>query len=127
MSTELPVKVLPPDGPGPNGREPPSSIRPRFSRRRLALAFAVAALSDGLSFFLTPVPPLQWAADGVTALLLFMVLGWQWVLLPGLVMETIPGLNVFPFWVLVVGAVAVWGSPRLKLKAVMPSGKGTAC
>jgi hypothetical protein len=46
-----------------------------------------------------------------------MVLGWQWILLPGLVMEAIPGLNVFPFWMLVVGAVAVWGNPRRKLKA----------
>jgi hypothetical protein len=117
MTTGLPVKVLPPEDSGPNGREPLSSIRPRFSKRRLVLAFAVAALSDGLSFFLTPVPPLQWAADGVTALLLFMVLGWQWILLPGLVMEAIPGLNVFPFWMLVVGAVAVWGNPRRKLKA----------
>jgi hypothetical protein len=123
MSTELPVKVLTPEGPGPNGREPQSSIRPRFSKGRLALAFAVAALSDGLSFFLTPVPPLQWVADGVTALLLFMVLGWQWILLPGLVMEAIPALNVFPFWVLVVGAVAVWGTARPKLKSIVPAGK----
>ncbi len=126
MSTELPVKVLPPEDPGPSGREKQSSIRPRFSTRRLALAFAVAALSDVLSFFLTPAPPLQWAADGVTAILLFMVLGWQWILLPGLIMEAIPGLNVIPFWVLVVVAVAVWGTPRLTLKAVMPFGKGSA-
>ncbi len=126
MTTELPVKVLPPESPGPNGKEPPSSILPRFSKRRLALAFAVAALSDGLSFFLTPVPPLQWAADGVTALLLFVVLGWQWILLPGLVMEAIPGLNVIPFWVLVVGAVAVWGTARPNLKSMVPSGTGSA-
>jgi MFS superfamily sulfate permease-like transporter len=126
MRTEATVEARPPEEPSPRAKEPQSSIRPRFSRRRLALAFAVAALSDGLSFFLTPVPPLQWAADGVTALLLFMVLGWQWILLPGLVMEAIPGLNVFPFWVLVVGAVAVWGTARPKLKAVMPSGQGSA-
>jgi hypothetical protein len=118
MSTELPVKVLPSEGPGPSGREPQSSIRPRFSKGRLALAFSIAALSDVLSFFLAPVPPLQWAADGVTAVLLFMVL-------PGLVMEAIPGLNVLPFWVLVVGAVAMWGTARPNLKAMVPSGKGS--
>ena len=73
---------------------------------------AVAALSDGLSFFLTPVPPLQWLVDGVTALLLFMVLGWQWMLLPGLIVEAIPVVNIFPFWVLVVGAVAMWGTAK---------------
>jgi hypothetical protein len=123
MSTKLPVKDLPPEDPGPSGRKPQSSIRHHFSKRRLALAFTIAALSDGLSFVLTPVPPLQWAADGLTALLLFMVLGWQWILLPGLIMEAIPGLNVFPFWLLVVGAAAMWGTVRPNLKSLVPSGK----
>jgi MFS superfamily sulfate permease-like transporter len=88
----------------------------RFSRRRLALAFAMAGLADGISFFLTLTPPLQWAIDLVTAILLFVVLGWQWILLPGLIMEAIPGLYVFPFWVLVVGAAAMWGTARPKMK-----------
>jgi MFS superfamily sulfate permease-like transporter len=92
--------------------------RPRFSGRRLALAFTMAALADGLSVLLTFTPPVQWAADLVTAILLFMVLGWQWILLPGLVMESIPGLYIFPFWVLVVGAVAVWGTARPELKSM---------
>jgi len=47
-----------------------------------------------------------------------MVLGRQWILLPGLIMEAIPGLYVFPFWVLVVGAVAMWGTARPKLESV---------
>ncbi len=81
------------------------------------MAFALAALADGLSIFLTLTPPVQWAADLVTAILLFMVLGWQWILLPGLIMEAIPGLYVFPFWVLVVGAVAMWGTARPKLNS----------
>ena len=88
--------------------------RLRFSRERLILAFTVAALADGLSFFLTLTPPVQWAVDLVTAIVLFMMLGWQWILLPGLIMEAIPGLYVFPFWVLVVGAVVMWGSARPK-------------
>ena len=113
MSTKVPVEVLPPDTPTGHGREPQLlPLRPRFSRKRLALAFAFAALADGLSFFLTFTPPAQWAADLVTAILLFMVLGRQWILLPGLIMEAIPGLCVFPFWVLVVGAVAMWGTAR---------------
>jgi hypothetical protein len=95
--------------------EPQALPRPRFSRRRLALAMTLAALADGVSLFLTFTPPVQWAADLVTAMLLFMVLGWQWILLPGLIMEAIPGLYVFPFWVLVVGAVAMWGTARPKL------------
>ncbi len=62
---------------------------------------------------MTFTPPVQWVADLVTAILLFMVLGRQWIL-PGLIMEAIPGLYVFPFWVLVVGAVSVWGTAQPK-------------
>jgi len=86
----------------------------RLSKRRLALAFAVAGISDLLSVWLTFAPPIEWALDFTTALVLFAVLGWQWLLLPGLIMEAIPGVYVFPFWVLVVGAVAVWGTARPK-------------
>ena len=46
-----------------------------------------------------------------TALLLFLVLGRQWLLVPGLALEAIPGLGVLPFWLLVVGAIAVLGTP----------------
>jgi hypothetical protein len=120
MTTELPVEVPPPGESSPLGKQPHPSTGLRLSWKKLALAFAVAALSDGLSLYLTPVPPLQWAADGVTALVLFVVLGWQWILLPGLVLEAIPALNVFPFWVLVVGAVAMWGTVRPNLKSMVP-------
>ncbi len=112
-----PVEALPPETPIPRSEESQPPPRSRYSRRRLALAFALAALADGLSILLTLTPPVQWAADLVTAILLFMVLGWQWILLPGLIMEAIPGLYVFPFWVLVVGAVAIWGTARPKLNS----------
>jgi hypothetical protein len=81
-------------------------------KKRLAAAFAVAAISDGLSFWLVIAPPVQWAVDLVTALLLFLLLGRRWVILPGLIAEAIPGLNIFPFWLLVVGSVATWGAIR---------------
>ena len=55
------------------------------------------------------------AVDIVTVALLFVVLGWQWLPLPGLVLEAIPGLGVLPFRLLVVGAIAVLGTPRPKL------------
>ena len=58
----------------------------------------------------------MWVVDIVTAILLFIVLGWHWLLLPGLVMEAIPGVAVLPFWLLVVGAIAVWGTIRPKFK-----------
>jgi hypothetical protein len=54
--------------------------------------------------------PIVWVVDFATTLLLFIVLGWQWLLLPGLALEAIPGLGVLPFWLLVVGAIAVLGN-----------------
>jgi hypothetical protein len=40
----------------------------------------------------------------------------QELLPPGLVMEAIPGVGVIPFLLLVVGAIAVWGTVRPHLK-----------
>ena len=86
-----------------------------LTKKRLALAFAIAAVSDVISAFTTFMPPVEWVVDLVTAALLFIVLGWHWLLLPGLIMEAIPGVGVVPFWVLVVGAIAVWGTVKPKL------------
>jgi hypothetical protein len=88
----------------------------RFSKRQIFLAIAIAAVSDVLCALVVLAPPLVWTADLVTAVLLFAILGWHWLLLPGLVLEAIPGLGVIPFWLLVVGAILVWGTARPKLK-----------
>ena len=90
----------------------PTSKILKFSKKRLALAFAIAGISDAIGASATPFPPIVWAVDLGTALLLFMVLGRQWLLLAGLALEAIPGLGVLPFWLLVVGAIAVLGTPR---------------
>src|SRR5215472_7303301 len=92
--------------------ETPSSNALKFSKKRLVLAFVIAGASDAIGAFTTPLPPIGWVADITTALLLFMVLGRQWLLLPGLALEAVPGLGVLPFWLLVVGAIAVLGTPR---------------
>jgi len=78
-------------------------------KMRLVAAFAVAAISDVCSAVLEFAPPLQWALDIVTAGVLFVILGRQWMILPGLIAEAIPGLAVFPFWVIVVASIAAWG------------------
>lgn len=88
---------------------PRPASAPRLSKTRLALAFLVAAVSDVVSYGTAFVPPVQWTVDLVTALLLFGLLGWRWALLPGLVAEAIPGVAVFPVWLLVVASVALWG------------------
>ena len=80
----------------------------RPSRTRLALAFAVAAVSDFFTFWATIAPPVQWALDVGTAVVLFLILGRRWALLPGLVAEAIPGMGVFPVWILVVLSIAIY-------------------
>jgi len=92
--------------------EAPPRIEPLqvgYRKKRLVLAFAVAAISDVLAVWVVLLPPLQWLLDLVTAFLLFLILGRQWLILPGLIAEAIPGIAVFPFWVLVVASIAVWG------------------
>jgi hypothetical protein len=96
----------------PTSAGTPISKTHKFSKKRLALAFAIAGISDAIGAFAAPLPPIVWVVDLGTALLLFMVLGRQWLLLPGLALEAIPGLGVLPFWLLVVGAIAVLGTPR---------------
>jgi len=71
----------------------------------------MAAMSDAIGTFVALLPPIRWVADIATAMLLFLVLGRPWLLLPGLAVEAIPGLGVLPFWLLVVGAIAVLGTP----------------
>jgi hypothetical protein len=108
LSNTYPVNTTPPPE-ALVGPPLPEDGRAGLSRTRLAMAFLVAATSDVGSFWTELVPPVQWAVDLVTALLLFMVLGWRWALLPGFVAEAIPGVAAFPVWTLVVAAVALWG------------------
>jgi hypothetical protein len=108
---------LPPEpGKQPTSAEAQASNTLKFSKTRLALAFVIAGIADAIGAFASLVPLIIWAIDLATALLLFMVLGRQWLLLPGLALEAIPGLGVLPFWLLVVGAIAVLGTPRPKFE-----------
>jgi|ERR1051325_443631 hypothetical protein len=101
-------ELLPKDG-SPPGRKPGWSTE---GKKRFAAAFAVAAISDFFSVWLEFALPLQWALDFTTALLLFLILGRQWAILPGLIAEAIPGVAMFPVWVLVVVSIALWGKIR---------------
>lgn len=90
----------------------------RPSRKRQAFAFLVAAVSDFLSFWTVLAPPMEWLIDLVTAVLLFLILGRRWAILPGLVAEAIPGMGVFPVWVLVVLSIIVYDD--IKVRNVRP-------
>ncbi|HUK83571.1 MAG TPA: hypothetical protein VLZ12_13175 [Verrucomicrobiae bacterium] len=107
-----PWELLPKEG--EPRRERPVEAPDR--KKRLAAAFVVAAISDVCSAGLEFVAPLQWTLDVATAGFLFLILGRQWMILPGLVAEAIPGLALFPFWVLVVGSIGIWGT-------INPTGK----
>jgi len=77
-----------------------------WSLPRWRWALLAAALSDALGFGVVLLPPAQWLLDAVTAVALFAVLGFRWPLLWALVIEAVPGLEVFPAWTLVVLALA---------------------
>ena len=100
----------------PNGAATGPRLSLRFSKKQLALAFAIAAISDVIGAFFTLAPPLVWTVDALTVVMLFAVLGWHWLLLPGLLMEAIPGVGILPLWLLVVGAITVLGTARPKLR-----------
>ena len=89
----------------------------RHTRAQMAIAFGVGAVSDVLSIWLTFAPPFQWALDLGTAFILFLIFGRRWVLLPGLVMEAIPGMGVFPWWVLVVLSIILYDGIKKPLKS----------
>jgi len=115
----LPPRTLSAPPPYPSGDR---VITPsRFSTRRIALALAIAGISDVISAFANLAPPIEWPVDLATALLLFMALGWHWILLPALILEAIPGVGAFPFWVLVIMSIAVWGKVKREPKNVRGS------
>jgi hypothetical protein len=118
--------TLPPTEPSeqPTSVKTPSSQTLKFSKKRLALAFTIAGLSDAIGAFATPLPPLVWVVDIATVLLLFMVLGRQWLLLPGLALEAIPGLGVLPFWLLVVAAIDCSGHASTEVWKLTYAAKG---
>lgn len=101
-------EVLPPEE--PQARR--GSGRPLDRRTRLRAAFVVAVVSDLLSVGMQFAPPLQWTLDIATALALFVILGRQWLILPALMAEAVPGLAAFPVWVLVVLSIAMFGTVR---------------
>ena len=108
------VKIETKQAPVP-ARQQIISVR-RLSRARFAMAFGVAAVSDFLSIWTEFAPPIQWLIDLATAGLLFLILGRRWALLPGLVAEAIPGMGVFPVWILVVMSLVLYNEIKAHRK-----------
>ena len=99
METDKPIILTPPET---------TAFFKRHSRAKIAIAFGVAAVSDAISLWVGLVLPLQWTLDLATAVILFLILGRRWVLLPGLIAEAIPGMGIFPVWLLVVLSIILY-------------------
>jgi len=82
------------------------NIGTAWKHPRWRLALIVAVISDILGFAFTFAPPVHWGIDIVTVMVLFAAIGFKWLLLPGLMIEVIPGVQLFPAWTLVVLALA---------------------
>lgn len=83
-----------------------NNLRLAWQSPRWRWALIIAAVSDALGFGVALFPPMQWVLDAITALALLFVLGYRWKLLIALGIEVIPAIQLFPAWILVVGAMA---------------------
>ena len=108
-------EVLPPEESNGSAREGRRSVAATASPSRSRSPWPPTSPRCGSS----SLPPLQWTLDLATAVALFLVLGRQWLILPALVAEAIPGVAALPAWVLVVGSIAMWGT-------VTPGGRPAA-
>lgn len=89
------------------------NLKAAWAQPKWRAALIVAALSDALGFGLAVTGPFQVAGDLVTAVVLFVVLGFRWPLFVPLVTESIPGVALFPAWILFVGSMAALnGQPK---------------
>ena len=87
-----------------------NSARQAVSALRIALAMLVAVGADTV---LAPVGELIVIfADIAVAVVLALILGWSWPLAAALVLECIPGVGLFPSWVLAVTGIALVGRSR---------------
>lgn len=77
-------------------------------RRRVRTAWIVALVADAIQWVAMPLfmpgaaSPFDLALEGVVSVLLFRLLGWHPVLLPALLGELIPGVDLVPSWTMAV-------------------------
>jgi hypothetical protein len=81
--------------------------QPVSSKRKL-VALGIAGLTDLIQIVFLPLfwegaaSPFDVGLDILAALSLFVVLGFKWRFLAGLIVEVIPGLDLFPTWTALV-------------------------
>ena len=77
----------------------------KFPRWRWALLAVV--LSDTLGVCVVLTPEMRWLSDAVTLAALFAILDFRWSFLLAMAVESVPGLELFPVWTLVVAVLAI--------------------
>jgi hypothetical protein len=70
----------------------------------MRLAWTIALGADALQLAALPffveggVSPFDSVLDVVVAFMLIRLLGWHWAFLPSMVVEALPGADLFPTW-----------------------------
>jgi len=91
--------------------------KPKLTRNRIILAFAIAIITDAIQISMTPaiftgilaIPGeiADFVIDCVVMVAMTLLLGFHWMFLPSMLVELTPGLDLLPTW---TGCVAyvVW-------------------
>jgi hypothetical protein len=75
-----------------------------LTRGRIRAALALAVMADAVQLGLIPLfaegllSPANDALDVVIAVAMVLLVGWHWALLPSVVAEMMPAVNLFPTW-----------------------------
>jgi hypothetical protein len=75
-----------------------------LTRGRIRAALALAVMADAVQLGLIPLfaegflSPANDGLDVVIAVAMVLLLGWHWALLPSVVAEMMPAVNLFPTW-----------------------------
>ena len=91
--------------------------RPPLTRSRVITAFFIAAVADVIQFpitageatglFAVPAELVDLAVDAIVMAATTFLLGFHWALLPTLLVEVIPGIDLIPTWTASV-AYVLW-------------------
>lgn len=78
----------------------------RSTRRRIALAIAIAADASQIAilpvFFAGLASPIDDVVDVIVGILMVVLLGWHLAFLPSFIVELLPGVDLFPTWTIAV-------------------------
>jgi hypothetical protein len=103
-----------------------------LTRARIWTALSLAVIADAVQLGMLPffaegfLSPANDGLDLVVAVAMFLLLGWHWALLPSVMAEMVPAVNLFPTWTAAVIFVArrgPGGAPAALLAGELDQGK----